>query len=62
MTKVVNYHTTLVSDFSEIQEDILKVAVCDLSGIEHSKEHFSSAGEMKQRQLYPVRCIWILWI
>lgn len=36
MTKVVNYHTTLVSDFSEIQEDILKVAVCDLSGIEHS--------------------------
>lgn len=40
MTKVVNYHTTLVSDFSEIQEDILKVAVCDLSGIEHSKEHF----------------------
>lgn len=42
MTKVVNYHTTLVSDFSEIQEDILKIAVCDLSGIVHSKDYFFS--------------------
>lgn len=42
MTKVVNYHTTLVSDFSEIDEDILKIAVCDLSGIDHSKEYFFS--------------------
>lgn len=40
MTKIVNYHTTLVNDFSEINEDILKIAVCDLSGIRNSKDHF----------------------
>lgn len=40
MTKVVNYHTTMVERFSDIEEDILKVAVCDLSGINNSKEHF----------------------
>lgn len=40
MTKVVNYNTTIVDDFSKIEEDILKVAVCDLSGIDNSKEHF----------------------
>lgn len=40
MTEVVNYHITVVKDFSEIKEDILKVAVCDLSGIDNSKEHF----------------------
>ena len=42
MTKVINYHTTLVDDFSQIDEDILKVAVCDLSGIVNSKDHFMS--------------------
>ena len=40
MTEVVNYHTTLVEDFSEIKEDILKVAVCDLSGISNSRDYF----------------------
>lgn len=40
MTKVVNYATTVVEDFNDIKEDILKVAVCDMSGIENSKEHF----------------------
>ncbi len=42
MTKVINYHTTLVDDFSQIDEDILKVAVCDLSGIVNSKDYFMS--------------------
>lgn len=40
MTKVVNYKTTLIDKFSDIDDDILKIAVCDLSGIENSKEHF----------------------
>lgn len=42
MTKVVNYHTTIVDKFSDIDEDILKVAVCDLSGIANSRDHFFS--------------------
>ena len=40
MTKVVNYHTTLVDRFTDIDEDILKIAVCDMSGIKNSKDHF----------------------
>lgn len=40
MTKVVNYHTTLVDKFTDIDEDILKIAVCDMSGIKNSKDHF----------------------
>ena len=32
MTKVVNYHTTLVDKFTDIDEDILKIAVCDMTG------------------------------
>lgn len=40
MTKIVNYHTTIVSDFREIDEDILKIAVCDLSGIANSCDYF----------------------
>lgn len=40
MTKVVNYHTTLVDKFEDIDEDIIKIAVCDLSGIDNSKQHF----------------------
>lgn len=39
MTEVVNYHTTFVSSFDEIDEDILKIAVCDLSGIVNSKDY-----------------------
>lgn len=40
MTKIVNYHTTLVDKFADIDEDILKIAVCDMSGIKNSKDHF----------------------
>lgn len=40
MTKVVKYHTTFIDDFHNVPEDILKIAVCDLSGIKNSKEHF----------------------
>lgn len=40
MTKVVNYKTTLVDKFSDIDDDILKIAVCDMSGINNSKDHF----------------------
>ena len=35
MTKVVNYHTTLVDKFTDIDEDILKIAVCDMTGIKN---------------------------
>ena len=38
MTKVVNYKTTIIDKFSDIDEDILKIAVCDLSGINNSKD------------------------
>lgn len=40
MTKVVKYKTQIVDDFKDIKEDILKIAVCDLSGIDNSKDHF----------------------
>ncbi len=40
MTKVVNYETKIVKRFEDIDEDIIKVAVCDLSGIVNSREHF----------------------
>jgi hypothetical protein len=40
MTRVVNYETITIESFEDIQEDIIKVAVCDVSGIVHSKEHF----------------------
>ena len=39
MTKVVKYKTKIVKDFREIDEDILKVAVCDLKGIDNSKDY-----------------------
>ena len=42
MTKIVKYKTKIVDDFSQIQEDILKIAVCDLSGIDNSKDYFQS--------------------
>ena len=37
MTKVVQYKTTIIKSLDEIQEDILKVSVCDLSGIANSE-------------------------
>lgn len=40
MTKVVKYDCQLIKDFDEIDEDILKVAVCDLSGANNSAEYF----------------------
>ncbi|MBQ4283649.1 MAG: HAD family phosphatase [Lachnospira sp.] len=40
MTKVVNYKTTLVENFADIKEDILKVAICDMTGIHNSQAHF----------------------
>lgn len=40
MTEVVNYDTTLIDNFNDIKEDIIKIAVCDLSGICNSREHF----------------------
>ncbi|MDO5403761.1 MAG: Cof-type HAD-IIB family hydrolase [Eubacteriales bacterium] len=39
MTKVVNYHTTKVESFEDIKEDILKVSVCDMSGIVNSQDY-----------------------
>lgn len=40
MTKVVKYNTKLVDSFDDIREDIIKVAVCDMSGIKNSQKHF----------------------
>ncbi len=42
MTKVVKYKAKIVKDFREINEDILKVAICDLSGIDNSKDYLIS--------------------
>lgn len=39
MTKVINYETTVVERFEDIPEDILKVSVCDMSGIVHSQDY-----------------------
>ena len=41
MTKVVQYKTTIIKSLDEIQEDILKVSVCDLSGIANSEKYFA---------------------
>lgn len=35
----VKNQVVVVEDFREIKEDFLKISACDLSGIEHSKEH-----------------------
>lgn len=40
MTEVVNYHTTVVTDFNDIPEEIIKISVCDLSGISNSAGYF----------------------
>lgn len=42
MTKIVNYETKLVKSFDEIDEDIIKVSVCDISGIDNSRKHFET--------------------
>lgn len=52
MTKVVNYHTTLVDKFTDIDEDILKIAVCDMTGIKNSKEHLLTNGVIRLQYLY----------
>ena len=39
MTKVVKYKTKIVKDFREIDEDILKVAVCDPVSYTHLRAH-----------------------
>ena len=41
ITKVVQYKTTIIKSLDEIQEDILKVSVCDLSGIANSEKYFA---------------------
>lgn len=41
MTKVVKYKTKIVDKFEDIEEDILKISVCDLSGIENSSNYFA---------------------
>jgi len=41
MTSVVKYTTTVIDSFDDIQEDILKVSVCDISGIKNSREYFT---------------------
>ena len=41
MTKIVQYKTEIIKSLDEIQEDILKVSVCDMSGIDNSKEYFA---------------------
>jgi len=41
MTSVVKYTTTIIDSFDDIQEDILKVSVCDISGIKNSREYFT---------------------
>lgn len=40
MTKVVKYDCEIIDDFGTIDEDILKVAVCDLSGACNSSDYF----------------------
>lgn len=40
MTKVVKYDCRVIESLDEIDEEILKVAVCDLSGIVNSQRHF----------------------
>jgi len=41
MTSMVKYKTSIVDNFDNIQEDILKVSVCDISGIKNSREYFT---------------------
>lgn len=47
MTKVVNYETIELTRFDEIDEDIIKIAVCNLSGISNSQEHIFAKWEDK---------------
>lgn len=63
MTKVVQYKTTIIKSLDEIQEDILKVSVCDLSrNCQFLKSILRISGLIKQQRQFPVTNIWILWI
>ncbi len=42
MTQVVKYDCKVIQDFDEIEEDIIKVAVCNMSGIEADSGYFHS--------------------
>ena len=45
MTKVVNYKTTLIDKFTDIDDDILKIAVCDLSEYRTPRSIFLVSGK-----------------
>jgi len=47
MTEVVNYEIRLIERFEDIDEDIIKVSVCDLSGIKNSVDHFHNTWDDK---------------
>lgn len=49
MTKVVNYHTTKVERFEDIKEDIIKVSVCDMSGIVNSKDYLMNTWGVNEK-------------
>ena len=59
MTKVVNYHTTLVDKFTDIDEDILKIAVCDMTGIMDTNVNKGRGIEQVQQYfgLKPEQCM-----
>ena len=40
MTQKCNYSVTLIDDFNDIKDDILKISVCDERGIGYSSEYF----------------------
>lgn len=40
MTSVVKYKTSIMDKFDDIDDDILKIAVCNLSGIHNSRDYF----------------------
>lgn len=61
MTKVVNYKTTLIDKFTDVDEDILKIAVCDLSGIDNSRSISLANGMAKLRLQFQEIYILILW-
>ncbi len=37
---IVKNNVTIIRDFSEVQEEFIKISVCDLSGIAHSSRYF----------------------
>lgn len=40
MREVVKNDVTIIKNFTDITEDVIKVSVCDMSGIANSREHF----------------------